>query len=223
MTLMEALKISQQKCLSLWYDKSEPDEKNPTLIGLISRAKRLSDIADVKTFSDEDLSLYKELVEWRKDAAKKVGIMPSMLCDLDLLANVAYKRPGSLTSLKKVSYFLPNFFQEKQNSAHLEDLFSVVAAAGNDSLANTDVIVRLYSERKIKKRPNQVPQHIYEVDDEKKSSAALPTDLNIDDKRRDIISNRSPPPSTSNAMKLTLTAAVLSAAVIGVKALKQRR
>eukprot|EP00979_Chaetoceros_neogracilis_P010113 scaffold2371_cov265-Chaetoceros_neogracile.AAC.4 len=44
----------------------------------------------------EDYWLYKELVEWRADAAKKIGIMPSFLCPLDLFVMVAYKRPGSL-------------------------------------------------------------------------------------------------------------------------------
>ena len=157
-TLMDALKTSQQKCLALWTVKTEPAGKNDTLLHMKKRATRFScdydegntkGRRDRKLWTKEDDWLYKELIEWREDVAKKVGVVPSMMCSLDLLVKVAYRRPISLFSLKRLNYFLPKIFCEKDYSHHLEDLFSVVASAGGGTLVNADAVVRLYSERQM--------------------------------------------------------------------------
>ena len=86
----------------------------------MKRANRIMNNNDTrkKFWTKEDYWLYKELVEWRADAAKKIGIMPSFLCPLDLFVMVAYKRPDSLLSLRRLNYFLPDIFTE--NDPHFK-------------------------------------------------------------------------------------------------------
>ena len=168
-TLMDVLKVSQQKCLSLWTPKSERADKNDDLLAMKQRANRLSNSLnakdrDKKVWSKEDDWLYQELVEWREDAAKKIGVMPSMLCNLNFLVLVAYRRPISLISLRRLSYFLPTVFCDEEHLHHLEDLFSVVAGAGEVALVNADAIVRLYSERLVKSKLGDVKERSFKED-----------------------------------------------------------
>ncbi len=159
--LMHAIQKSQYQCLSLWSDKSEDCEKNDTLVGLLRRAERLredfnddgnktkyNNISTIitnpasvmtqnrkkkKTWDRHDMVLYKDLFEWRNDVAKKIGIMPAMMCSLDLLVLIAYARPTCILGLKKLNYFLPEFFRDEVNVDYLEDLFLIVQAATKDN------------------------------------------------------------------------------------------
>ena len=88
----------------------------------MKRANRIMNNNDTRKnfWTKEDYWLYKELVEWRADAAKNIGIMPSFLCPLDLFVTVAYKRPDSLLSLRRLNYFLPDIFTE--NDPHFKKI-----------------------------------------------------------------------------------------------------
>ena len=235
-TVMDVLKISQQKCLSLWTEKKEPADKNETLLHMMKRADRLGDISDSKRkkmWNKEDYWLYMELVEWREDAAKKIGIMPSLLCPLNLLVMVAYKRPGSLISLRRLNYFLPTIFQMESHSHHLEDLFSVVAGAGaeNNTLVNGDAVVRLYSERQVSKRAVVL---MAESDDEEVSiNVEILAEVQNDwwgDEEVDEDDHKDAPEiievsrsRTSIYAKITLTAAVATIGVFWIGVLKRKK
>ena len=234
--LMDALKISQQRCLLLWTEKKEPSDKNDMLMQMMRRAERLagSGNENVKVWTKEDYWLYKELVEWREDVAKKIGIMPSMLCPLNLLVNVAYKRPSALINLKRLNYFLPDIFNHEEHSHHLEDLFSVVAGAGaeNDTLINTDAIVRLYSERKIRRKttpsttefetakdkPNLDIEEMNEDDTQTQDEEGSMETNSIIGRVIDISTG---PPKFYH--KLTLTVTVATIAVVAVNLIKRKK
>jgi ribonuclease D len=245
--LMDVLKSSQQKCLSLWTEKSEPFEKNEVLHHMMTRADRIAkqgESRNQKVWTEQDLWLYKELVEWREDVAKKIGIMPSMVCPLNLLVLVAYKRPGSLMSLRRLNYFLPDIFASCENhSHHLEDLFSVVAGAGaeNDMLVNTDAVVRLYSERQPRRKvksPMPMPTNssndsTLDKDDDgitsnntMEPSCATEQQKSTEQNHNDDDDNM----SMSNLVKrinvygkLSFTAAVASIAIFWVRIIKRRK
>ena len=53
------------------------------------------------------MTLYGKLVEWRDEVAKKEGVMPTMICPLDLLVLMAYKRPGCQIGLKRLMHYIP--------------------------------------------------------------------------------------------------------------------
>jgi ribonuclease D len=151
---------SQKCCLSLWGDKTESTIKNNTINELTKRADRLNSSSSFATkprWSNCDVSLYNELVDWRNEAAKKHGVIPAMVCTIDLLALVAYKRPGSIPSLKRLNYFLPSLFREECFLSELETLFSIVAGAGGgDEMLGGDVIIKCYAETRATSSKNKI-------------------------------------------------------------------
>jgi ribonuclease D len=226
--VMDALITSQQRCLSLWTEKSEPSDKSDMLLQLMKRANRILNNGETrkKVWTKEDYWLYKELVEWRADAAKKIGIMPSFLCPLDLLVMVAYKRPGSLLSLRRLNYFLPDVFTE--NDPHLEDLFSVVAGAGAENeLVNADAVVRLYSEREIRRKV-EVPSSSKSFDAEiEENNGIMAPDGEDESKDKNIKDTHIPVSSrqvtgASIYKKLTAVTALATIAVFWMKVLKKK-
>jgi len=233
--LMDVLKVSQQKCLSLWTEKSEPLEKNEVLHHMMMRADQIAkqgESRNKKVWTEQDLWLYKELAEWREDVAKKIGIMPSMVCPLNLLVLVAYKRPGSLMSLRRLNYFLPDIFGCEDHSHHLEDLFSVVAGAGaeNDMLVNTDAVVRLYSERQTRRKvksPTPVGNNVVENGDLSHNDATEPSTImeqkSNEQNHNDDISLRNIVKRVNIFGKISVTAAVASIAIFWVRILKRKK
>jgi len=163
--LMDTITKSQRQCLSFWHDKIEVPEKNDTLLQLLRRAEYLRDENGKRKriWKRDDMALYVELFELRNDIAKKVGLMPAMLCSLDFLVLVAYVRPVNTYELKRVNYFLPEFFRDESNLEYLEDLFSTVLAAssGKDSDTKTkESNVRFYSDRLLKRSRSKTLQTV---------------------------------------------------------------
>lgn len=159
--LMETLRKGQNQCLSFWTDKNEILEKNGTLIQLMRRAEHLKEFNSgskkkKKVWSMSDMALYKDLFQWRNDVAQKNGIIPAMMCPLDLLVLIAYTRPTNEIDLKRLNYFLPEFFQFDFNSDYLEEMFSIVFAAGNNYEPIFKNGVQFYSDRIIKSRSGQL-------------------------------------------------------------------
>jgi len=130
--LMNTFKQSQQRCLSLWTPKAEPIGKNSTLVRLIQRADTLTGGTDKKIWTQMDMNLYKELVQWREDVATKEGLMPAMICKLDLLVYMAYKRPGCRIGLRRLSsYDLPELLHEGNEPDYLDDAIAIIFAASS--------------------------------------------------------------------------------------------
>ena len=168
-----------------------------------------------------------ELFEWGADTAEKIGIMPSILCPLNLLVVVSYKRPGSRISLRRLNYFLPEIFTEED--PHLEDPYFVVAGAGaGNELVNTDAIVRLYSERKIRRNvpiPSQSNSNDAEIQEgggEANEVSTIPVhagEINGKSVSKDTPVSRQP----RYYAKITMTAAVASIAIFWMKVLKKKK
>jgi len=154
---METLRKSQNQCMSFWTDKNEMLEKNDTLAKLMKRAEKIREVdtgnkQKRRSWNRSDMLLYKELFEWRNEAAKKLGIIPSMMCSLDILVLIAYTRPTNVVELKRVNYFLTDFFLVDSNSDHLEDMFSIVIVTGKHAEQESDFDVIFYSDCKYEGR-----------------------------------------------------------------------
>ena len=179
--LMETLRKSQNQCLSFWTDKNENLMKNETLIKLMRRAEYLKKFNSgsnmkKKVWSMSDMALCKDLFQWRNDVANKIGIIPAMMCPLDFLVLIAYARPTNVTGLKRLNYFLPEFFQFDFNSDHLEELFSIVFAAGKNYELIIKDEVQFYSDRIVKSRNGQLKDSLdKERTDDGNSSYTLTT------------------------------------------------
>jgi hypothetical protein len=182
--LMETLKNSNRQCLSLWTEKHEVAEKNDTLVGLMRRAERLRNdntgSKKKKIWNRSDMSLYKDLFEWRNDVAKKIGLIPAMMCTLDFLVLIAYTRAITVVELKRLNYFMPEFFQAECNADFVEDMFSIVIAfgKGSDKTNQPNVEIKYYSDRLTTKSRNVSTRGLHitaedEIEDEAKTSAIV--------------------------------------------------
>ena len=94
---------------------------------------------EIEALSDSQIELYSSLAQWRQYVAGKEGCLPGFICNLDVLALIAYKRPTSETNLRQVSYSLPVSFRALGNSLYLEELFQLVITSRKaDGLGSTD-------------------------------------------------------------------------------------
>jgi ribonuclease D len=124
--LMDVLSSSQQQCLRLWSEKKEPPEKTENLLLMMQRADRYRD-SNKRVWNKDDMILYYDLVDWRDAVARNTGTMPSLVCTLNLLVFIAYQRPNSVSSLKKLNYLLPILLREQTEL--LQEIFSIVDAS----------------------------------------------------------------------------------------------
>jgi len=159
--LTKVLRLSQERCLGFWTVKTEPTGKNEMLIKLIKRADRLTggntSSTNKQIWTQSDMSLYSELIEWRMEVAKKEGIMPATVCSLDLLVLMAYKRPGCRIGLKRLSYYIPELLQDGSEPDYLDDAFSIIFLAsesrigkGHDSMSGVvEEGVKFYADRTV--------------------------------------------------------------------------
>lgn len=159
--LTKVLKRSQERCLGFWTVKTEPIGKNDTLIKLIKRADILTcgntSSTSKQIWTQSDMTLYSELTEWRFEVAKKEGIMPAMVCSLDLLVLMAYKRPGCRIGLKRLSYYIPELLQDGNEPDYLDDAFSIIflsnesrTSKGHESISGVvEEDVKFYADRTV--------------------------------------------------------------------------
>jgi len=91
---------------------------------------------DNQIWTQSDMTLYGELVAWRDGVAKKEGIMPTMVCPLDLLVLMAYNRPGCRIGLKRLSYYIPELLREGSEPDYLDDAFSIIFLASESGVGN---------------------------------------------------------------------------------------
>ena len=104
--LMQAIQISNKRCLSLWTGSdNEHISKHPSLLSKIEQSKIGK--GHGRFWSDLHYKLYMALVKWRDDVAEREGVEAYEVCSLDLLVHVAYKQPVDRYEMKRFAYFLP--------------------------------------------------------------------------------------------------------------------
>jgi ribonuclease D len=143
--LMRVISRSQDRCKDLWSNRAEPHLKNSVFQSMVTRAKKREiDWTAVNT------QLYDDLVQWRDRVAVSLECLPGFVAPLDLLVQVAYTRPTTEYSLRKITHFLPEVLEDP-NSEYREELLTIVRdsleALGMDP--DTDALY-LYANRKVR-------------------------------------------------------------------------
>lgn len=132
--LMQVISLSQNRCLDLWNSRPEPHLKNSEFLSMLQRSKS----GEVECTSSQ-VKLYDKLVRWREYVAAKEECLPGFICPLDLFAHISYKRPTTEAALRKLSYFLPDLLEEKDN-AYVDELLQLVVESRKvDGLEAEDV------------------------------------------------------------------------------------
>ena len=154
--LMKAISISQKRCLKLWSgDEEEPILKNQSFLLMIKQAA--SGTGHGKYWKNEHLQLYRQLAEqWRVSTAERESITLSDVCTLDFLVHVAYKTPTSRCEMRRYSYILPRFLEDK-TLPYFSELCEMVISSDafhrRDSLVpETTYGIVYYSDRSYRKR-----------------------------------------------------------------------
>jgi len=146
-SLMKVISISQERCLSFWGGKKESPSKNEVHISLLRRTSSKDD-----AWRMSYISLYDKLVKWRDKVAKKEGIMPSQVCPLDLLVNVAYKKPVCMLRLRQIQYFLPIFLESTESREHVDEMLAIVRLSLGEDGTTPKVSTYSYAARSARKR-----------------------------------------------------------------------
>ena len=125
--LMNAISISQKRCLKLWTKDGEDEQMlNPTLITIIKEAALQKGYG--KDWSDDHMQLYRDLYDWRKKTAERLAISTSEVCTLDLLVHVAYRLPTSRCELRRFSFILPSILEDVDLS-YCNEMFDLVMSS----------------------------------------------------------------------------------------------
>jgi hypothetical protein len=117
--LMQVLSLSQIRCLDLWNSRPEPHLKNSEFLSILQRSKS----GEVECTSSQ-IQLYDKLVRWREYVAAQEECLPGFICPLDLFAHISYKRPTTEAALRRLSYFMPDLLEEKDN-AYVDELLQL--------------------------------------------------------------------------------------------------
>jgi len=104
--LMRAISRSQDRCLDLWTEGSEPPMQNADFQTYLIRCKR-----DGNEWSSSQIRLYKSLADWRETVATERGCSAELVCPLGFLASVAYKRPTHILGLRRITLDLPGILE----------------------------------------------------------------------------------------------------------------
>lgn len=143
--LMRVISRSQDRCKDLWSSRAEPHLKNSVFQSMVTRGKRRE-----VDWTPVNIQLYDALVQWRDRVAVSLECLPGFVAPLDFLVQVAYKRPTTEYSLRKITHFLPEVLEDPE-SEYREQLLTVVResleALGID--LDTDVVY-LYADRKVR-------------------------------------------------------------------------
>eukprot|EP00804_Cyclotella_cryptica_P012694 CCRYP_016280-RE/>CCRYP_016280-RE protein AED:0.41 eAED:0.41 QI:0/0/0/1/0/0/4/0/690 len=125
--LMQAIKISNKRCLRLWTDDNEESlSKHPALLLMIEQASIGK--GHGRFWSNAHHELYFKLAEWRQDVAERENLDEFDLCSLDFLVYVAYSLPRDKNEMRRFSYFLPEFL-ENEKLPYCHELCQLVATS----------------------------------------------------------------------------------------------
>jgi ribonuclease D len=143
--LMKVISRSQDRCKDLWSNRVEPHLKNSVFMSMVTRGKKRE-----IDWTAANIHLYDDLVQWRDRVALSLECLPGFVAPLDLLVQVAYKRPTTESSLRKITHFLPEVLEDPK-SEYRGELLTIVRdsleALGMDTDAD---VVYLYSDRKVR-------------------------------------------------------------------------
>ena len=121
--LMAVLTKSQYRCLDMWTTKMEDLNKNDMFLTILQRAQD-----GQLVWTSTHRKLLDDLVVWRNGTAQQMQVLPAMLCSLDFLVTIAWKRPLSEAAMRRIQYFLPHFLLE-ENGRWLQEILAMVRAS----------------------------------------------------------------------------------------------
>jgi ribonuclease D len=132
--LMRCLALSQDRCRELWSDKrDEPHLKNTLFTLLIKRWKKKQ-----IEWHPSSTELYDELYHWRNRVASELECLPGFVAPLEFLVCIAWKRPTTDVSLRRISCELPPALEERNDLRdHLLDLVLSKSLMGGRTLSAT--------------------------------------------------------------------------------------
>lgn len=167
--LMRVVSFSQERCLDLWTNKSEPHYRNATFISLMQGVKRdnrgkQGQNGSRRPLTEAQIQLYEDLVRQRAYVARRAECLPGFLCSLDDLAFVAWGRPTNIEALRVISYFLPEALHDTNGGVgrpvglFLDQMFHLTRKslkADNLELSPFDKAVRRHCNTKIESKESQ--------------------------------------------------------------------
>ena len=117
--LMQVVKISNKRCLSLWSGRDEEHiTKHPKLLSMIQQSKTGTGYG--RFWTESHHKLFIALVEWRSTVAERECIDDYGVCSLDFLVHVAYKQPLGRPEMQRFAYFLPELLEENSSPFYHE-------------------------------------------------------------------------------------------------------
>jgi ribonuclease D len=141
--LMRVISRSQDRCKDLWSNRAEPHLKNSVFQSMVTRGKKRE-----IDWTAANIQLYDDLVQWRDRVAVSLECLPGFVAPLELLVQVAYKRPTTEYSLRKITHFLPEVLEDA-TSEYREELLTIVRESLETHGIDPDAdVVYLYADRK---------------------------------------------------------------------------
>lgn len=125
LALMQAISRSQDRCLDLWTENTEPALRNSDFKALLVRCK-----SEGIDWTPSQLQLYEDLAEWRERVARENECAANFVCSLGFLAMIAFKRPTNGFSLRRISFDLPEMLQVMES--YRDELFALVRKSRMD-------------------------------------------------------------------------------------------
>uniref|UniRef100_A0A6U5PZT7 HRDC domain-containing protein n=1 Tax=Grammatophora oceanica TaxID=210454 RepID=A0A6U5PZT7_9STRA len=123
--------------MDLWNsNKVESYTKNETYTRIMKLSKSTDPTGNINTnntilWTDANGALLKELIQWRKQVALKEECLPGMVCSMDLLVCMAWKRPTNESNLRRILYFLPPLLEnvEDKSKKNMKALLFLIQSA----------------------------------------------------------------------------------------------
>ena len=128
-SLMQAISISQKRCLKLWTGHDDEEEviiKNPSLLSLIKEASNQK--GQLEHWTEASMGLYRSLCAWRRRCASREKMHASEVCSLEFLVHMALKMPKDRWEMRRHSYFLPVLLDD-DSLPHCHELCAVITSS----------------------------------------------------------------------------------------------
>lgn len=160
--LMQAISISQKRCLKLWtgQDEEESMMKNSSLLFVMKQATNQK--GHLKHWTDANMELYRRLCVWRSQCACREKIHASQVCSLEFLVHMALKMPKDKWEMRRHSYFLPLLLDD-DSLPHCHELCDLVtsSAAFQQRVPCMDIV--FYSNKDVDKSKQGRPKLLLKV------------------------------------------------------------
>jgi ribonuclease D len=141
-TLMRCISLSQERCRDIWKGKSENYFQNELFLDLMKRGKRKQ-----VDWSDWNEDLLKLLYRWREQVAEDMECLPDFVMPINLLISIAWKRPCTVYSLRRIQYNLPVLL--KENETYVNQMLDIITQKTFENGGMTSTAVYLRSNLKL--------------------------------------------------------------------------